>query len=175
VIVGVAIEGAGAVRGVRAEGAIAIAHVRILEGDRMSGEGTARAGAYSSEDAGAIARAATTAAVEATTAAIRRSSFGADGAAAPPAPPPPPLRAETGTVLVRLRGLAVWTPIRSITAQLAQTSGVDKVVMMRVAAGEVVLAVSTKQKAERIAAAIRATEGFTGRAATDDGVVEVTP
>jgi hypothetical protein len=172
VIVGVTIEGAGAVRGARAEGASAIAHVRILEGDRLSGEGVARAGAYSSEDAGAITRAATTAAVGAVSAAMPKA---ADGAVAPPAPPPPPLVAPDGAVLVRLRGLTVWTPIKSITAQLSQTSGVDKIVMMRVAAGEVVLAVTTKQKPERIAAAIRATEGFTGRAATDDGVVEVTP
>jgi hypothetical protein len=47
--------------------------------------------------------------------------------------------------------------------------------MRRVAPGEVVLAVATKQNAARIAAAVRATEGFAGRAATDDGIVEVTP
>jgi hypothetical protein len=173
VIVGVTIEGAGAVRGARTEGATAIAHVRILDGDQVVGEGVARAGAYAAEDAGAIARAATAAAAAATTAALPRPQ----GPTGPmtPASPPPPLHAEPGVILVRLRGLAVWTPIRTISAQLAQTSGVEKVSMRRVAPGEVVLAVATKQNAARIAAAVRATEGFAGRAATDDGIVEVTP
>jgi hypothetical protein len=78
-------------------------------------------------------------------------------------------------VLVRVRGLVAWAPVKAIGAQLAQTSGVDKVVMLRFAPAEIDLAVTTKQRPERIAAAVRATDGFAGRAATDDGAVVVTP
>ena len=173
VIVGVSVEGAGPVRGVRAEGASAIAHVRVLAGDQVIGSATVRAGAYAAEDPSAIARAEGNAALAAVTAAVPAAEPGADGAAA--VPPPPPLHPDAGIVLVRVRGLVAWAPIKAITAQLAQTSGVDKVVMLRFAPGEIALAVTTKQRAERIAAAVRATEGFSGRAATDDGAVVVTP
>jgi len=173
VIVGVTIEGAGAIRGARTEAASAIAHARIHAGDRVLGEASARAGAYASEDAGALARAAASAAKLAVDAALPAAST--ELGATPTAPPPPPLVATAGTVFVRFKGLTTWSPIKSVTAQLAQTSGVDRITMSRVAAGEVVLAVTTKQKPERIAAAVRATEGFSGRAATDDGIVEVTP
>ncbi|MCE9580644.1 MAG: hypothetical protein K8W52_46415, partial [Deltaproteobacteria bacterium] len=87
----------------------------------------------------------------------------------------PPLAAESGAVLVRIRGALAYGGVRAIRDQLADEAGVEKVVIRRLAAGEVVLAVRTKHRADRLAGAIRTTPDFTGKAAVDHGVVEVSP
>jgi hypothetical protein len=175
VIVGVTLEGTGPIRGVREQGAVAVATARVLDDRRVTGTGRARIGGHGLDVATAITRAARGAAEAAAEAALTAPAQAAGPIAAPPAPAAPPLTSEAGAVLVRVRGAVAFASVRAIRDQIASEAGVDAVVIRRLAAGEVVLAVHTKHRADRIAQAIRTTPDFAGKAAIDHGVVEVSP
>ena len=173
VIVSVSIEGTGPVRASRQTGALAQARVRVLGADgTLLGEGSARGGAYAGSEVPAANGALTRAAALAVAAALPAPGGGVAGAPPPPAPPPP-LTAGKGEVLVRVRGTTSWNAIAALRQQLATTAGVQRVRVGRLSADEVVLAVATGQRADRVAAAARATPDLRARVINEDGVVEV--
>jgi hypothetical protein len=173
VIVSVGLDGAGAVRASRQTGALAHARVRVLGVDgALMGEGTAQGGAYAGSEVPAMNGALIRAASLAVTAALPTAR--GEVAGAPPRPaPPPPLAAAKGEVLVRVRGTTTWSTIGALRQQLSTTAGIDRVRIDRLGADEVVLAVTTGQRADRVAAAAKATADLRARVLTEDGVVEV--
>ncbi len=174
VVVGVTLEGTGPVRGTREQGAIAVATARVLDDRTVTGQGRARSGAHGLDVATAVTRAARAAATEAAAQALTPPSpRGLPGA--PPAPAAPPLGGEAGAVLVRIRGALAFGGVRAIRDQLASEAGVERVLIRRLAAGEVVLVVRTRQRADRLASAVRTTPAFAGKVAVDHGLVEVSP
>jgi hypothetical protein len=169
----VVIDGTGPVRASRQTGALAHARVRVLGADgALIGEGSARGGAYGGSEVLAANGALTRAAALAVAAALPAPGGGVAGAPPPPAPPPP-LTSGKGEVLVRVRGTTSWNAITSLRHQLATTAGVQRVRVGRLSADEVVLAVATGQRADRVAAAARATPDQRARVVNEEGVVEV--
>jgi hypothetical protein len=173
VVVHVQVDGAGPVRASRQTGALARARARILAADgELLGESSSLGGAYAGSDVLAANGALTRAAALAVTGALPSAGAAAVGAPPPPAPPPP-LTAAKGEVLVRIKNLGAWAPVAALRQQLATTAGVQKVRIARLAADEVVLAVATSQRADRVAAAARATPDLRARVLTEDGIVEI--
>jgi hypothetical protein len=173
VVVHVQVDGAGPVRASRQTGALARARARILSADgELLGESSSLGGAYGGSDVLAANGALTRAAALAVTGALPSAGTAAVGAPPPPAPPPP-LTAAKGEVLVRIRNVGAWAPVAALRQQLATTAGVQKVRIARLAADEVVLAVATSQRPDRVAAAARATPDLRARVLTEDGIVEI--
>jgi hypothetical protein len=172
VVVHVQVDGAGPVRASRQTGALARARARVVAADgELLGESSALGGAYGGSDVPAINGALTRAAALAVTGAL--PTAGAAAGAPPPPAPPPPLAAARGEVLVRVKNLGAWAPIAALRQQLATTAGVQKVRILRLSADEVVLAVTTGQRPDRVAAAARATPDLRARVLTQDGIVEI--
>jgi hypothetical protein len=173
VVVHVQVDGAGPVRASRQTGALARARARVVTADgELLGESSALGGAYGGSDVPAINGALTRAAALAVTGALPRTGASAVGAPPPPAAPPP-LAAAKGEVLVRVKNLGAWAPVAALRQQLATTAGVQRVRIARLSADEVVLAVTTGQRPDRVAAAARATPDLRARVLTEDGIVEI--
>jgi hypothetical protein len=173
VVVHVQVDAAGPVRASRQTGALARARARILAADgELLGESSSLGGAYAGSDVLAANGALTRAAALAVTGALPTAGTSAIGAPPPPAPPPP-LTAAKGEVLIRIKNLGAWAPVAALRQQLATTAGVQKVRIARLSADEVVLAVATSQRPDRVAAAARATPDLRARVLTEDGIVEI--
>jgi hypothetical protein len=173
VVVHVQVDAAGPVRASRQTGALARARARILAADgELLGESSSLGGAYAGSDVLAANGALTRAAALAVTGALPTAGTAAIGAPPPPAPPPP-LTAAKGEVLIRIKNLGAWAPVAALRQQLATTAGVQKVRIARLSADEVVLAVATSQRPDRVAAAARATPDLRARVLTEDGIVEI--
>jgi len=172
IVVSASVDGSGAVRASRRAGALARAHARLIGADgAVLGDAAAMTGAHADSEPAAINAAIGRAAAQAVTAALPAGTVGPVAAPPPPAPPPP-LTADAGEILVRLTGAGSWGVVAALRQQLASTAGVQRVVVRRLSAGEVVLAAITGQRADRIAAAVRTTPGARFRIAVKDAVVD---